>query len=153
MRIAVFQPDIALNLGAIIRLGVCFGAATHVIEPCGFPFSLKAVRRSALDYAEHADLHRWDSWSSFVERRPEGRLLLLTTQGATSLWAHRFASSDTLLLGRESAGAPPEVHEAADARLLIPIEPPARSLNIAMAAAIALAEWRRQSFAAAPRDP
>lgn len=149
MKIAAFEPDIPQNLGALIRLSVCFGASIDVIEPCGFPFSIKAVRRAAMDYADHAEMRRWDSWAQFQAQRAPGRLLLLTTAAAAALWEHRFAPTDVLLLGRESAGAPREVHDAADRRLIIPMEPPARSLNVATAAAIALGEWRRQLHEAA----
>lgn len=142
--LAAYQPDIAPNLGAMIRLCACFGAPLAVIEPCGFPFSVKALRRAAMDYADLAEIRRWDGWEAFLAGRPPGRLILLTTQGAAPLWEHRFAPGDCVMVGRESAGAPPEVHAAADARLYIPQKPPTRSLNVAMAAAIALAEARRQ---------
>ena len=143
--LAVYQPDIALNLGAMIRLGACFNAPIEVIEPCGFPFSLRAVRRSAMDYAELAEIRHRSSWAAFLAERPRGRLILLTTAAnAAPLWSARFEESDCLLVGRESAGAPPEVHEAADLRLRIPTASGARSLNVAMAAAIALAEAKRQ---------
>lgn len=143
-RLAVHQPDIAPNLGAMIRIAACFGAPIDVIEPCGFPFSVKALRRAAMDYADLAEIRRHDGWEAFLAQRPPGRLALLTTQGAAPLWTHRFAPDDCLLVGRESAGAPPEVHAAADVRLFIPQQPPTRSLNVAVAAAIALAEAQRQ---------
>ena len=144
MRLAAYQPDIAPNLGALIRLGACFGAPIDVIEPCGFPFSLKTVRRAAMDYAEHAEIVRHDSWAAFQADRPPGRLILMTTQAAAELWSFAFEPNDSLLLGRESAGAPEEVHAAADARLCIPLRPGARSLNVVTAAAIALGEAERQ---------
>lgn len=144
-RLTVYQPDIALNLGAMIRLGACFGAPIDVIEPCGFPFSMRAVRRSAMDYAEIAEVLRWSSWEKFLQERPAGRLLLLTTAAdATPIWEARLQASDCFIVGRESAGAPPEVHEVADLRLRIPTASQARSLNVASAAAIALAEAQRQ---------
>jgi tRNA (cytidine/uridine-2'-O-)-methyltransferase len=143
-RLALFQPDIAPNVGAILRLGACLGVPVHVIEPCGFPFSPHAWRRSAMDYADLAELHRHDSWAAFLAERPPGRLVAMTTRGAASLWDFRFAPGDTLLMGRESAGLPDEVHAAAVARLLIPMQPGARSLNVAMTAAIAVAEAGRQ---------
>ena len=145
IRLALFQPDIAPNVGAVLRLGACLGVPVHVIEPCGFPFSPKAWRRQAMDYADLAELHRHDSWDAFVAERPPGRLVAMTTKGADSLWEFRFEPGDTLLMGRESAGLPDAVHRAADARLLIPLQPGARSLNVAMAAAIAVAEAGRQS--------
>jgi tRNA (cytidine/uridine-2'-O-)-methyltransferase len=143
-RLALFQPDIAPNVGAILRLGACLGVPVHVIEPCGFPFSPHAWRRQAMDYAGLADLHRHDSWAAFLAERPPGRLVAMTTKGEDSLWDFRFEPGDTLLMGRESAGLPDQVHAAADARLLIPMQPGARSLNVAMAAAISVAEAGRQ---------
>jgi tRNA (cytidine/uridine-2'-O-)-methyltransferase len=142
--LALYQPDIALNVGAILRLGACLGAPVHVIEPCGFAFSPHAWRRSAMDYADLAELHRHDSWEAFIAERPPGRLIAMTTTAASSLWEFTFQPGDTLLMGRESAGLPDEIRRAADARLLIPMQPGARSLNVAMAAAIAVAEAGRQ---------
>lgn len=142
--LALYQPDIAPNVGAVLRLGACLGVPVHVIEPCGFPFSPRAWRRQVMDYADLAELHRHDSWATFLTDRPAGRLLALTTAGAQNLWDFTFCPDDTLLIGRESAGLPPEVHAAADARIAIQMQPGARSLNMAMAAAIATAEAGRQ---------
>ena len=144
IRLALFQPDIAPNVGAVLRLGACLGVPVHVIEPCGFPFSPHAWRRSAMDYADLAELIRHDSWAAFLAERPPGRLIAMTTKGAASLWDFAFQPGDTLLMGRETAGLPDEVHAATDARLLIPMQPGARSLNLATAAAIAVAEAGRQ---------
>ncbi len=144
LRLALYQPDIAPNVGAILRLGACLGVPVHVIEPCGFPFSPHAWRRSAMDYADLAELHRHNSWPAFQAERPLGRLIAMTTKAASSLWDFTFRPGDTILMGRESAGLPDEVHAAADARLLIPMQRQARSLNVAMAAAIAVAEAGRQ---------
>jgi tRNA (cytidine/uridine-2'-O-)-methyltransferase len=144
IRLALFQPDIAPNVGAVLRLGACLGVPVHVIEPCGFPFSPRAWRRSAMDYADLAELIRHDSWPAFLAERPPGRLIAMTTKGASSLWDFAFQPGDTLLMGRETAGLPDEVHAATDARLLIPMQPGARSLNVATAAAIAVAEAGRQ---------
>ncbi len=144
IRLALYQPDIAPNVGAVLRLGACLGVPVHVIEPCGFAFSSHAWRRSAMDYADLAELHRHESWQAFLDERPAGRLVAMTTKGAESLWGFAFQPGDTILMGRESAGLPDEVHVAADARLLIPMQPGARSLNVAMAAAIAVAEAGRQ---------
>ena len=127
-----------------MRLSVCFDAPLHVIEPCGFPFSAKAVRKAAMDYAAKADVIAHASWQRFLTDRPKGRLTLMTTKAAKPLWDHQFHGDDVILLGRESAGAPDEVHAAADARLLIPMPGDGRSLNIAMAAGIAVAEAARQ---------
>jgi tRNA (cytidine/uridine-2'-O-)-methyltransferase len=147
MRLALFQPDIPQNLGAAIRLGACLGAAIDVIEPSGFPVSTPALRRAAMDYARSADIQRHDSWTAFLAapQRAEGRLLLFTTRGAQPFHDFRYRPGDTLLFGRESVGAPPEVHDAADARLVIPLAPGARSLNLGVSAGIALAEALRQT--------
>lgn len=143
MQFAAYQPDLAPNLGSIIRLGVCFDAPVHVIEPCGFPFSLKQVRKRALDYADKADLHHHDSWETFCDADP-GRLVLLTTKGATDLWDFSFEPGDCLLVGRESAGVPDHVHDVAKARVRIPMPGGGRSLNVAISAGIAMAEALRQ---------
>lgn len=144
MRIALFEPDIPPNLGTILRLGACLDVPVHVIEPCGFPFSVQAVRRSAMDYLEHADIRRHESWQTFADERPAGRLVLLTTRAAMPYPAFRFAADDILLLGRETRGVPDEVHAAADARLVIPVRPGLRSINVATAAAMVLGEALRQ---------
>ena len=147
MRLALFQPDIPQNLGAAIRLCACLGVALEVIEPCAFPLSDRRLKRAALDYAAQVRLR--SSWAEFLaapERRTGG-LLLFTTKAASSYFEHRYDAGDTLLFGRESAGVPDEVHAAADARLLIPLQPAARSLNVVTAAAMALGEARRQTAA------
>ena len=148
MRLVSFQPDIPQNLGALMRLGVCFGMPVHVIEPCGFPFSSRAVKKAAMDYAAEALVTGHASWDRFLAERPAGRLVLLTTSGAVAHWDFRWRVNDMLLLGRESAGAPDHVHEAADARVAIPMPGGGRSLNVAMAAGIAAAEALRQLSAA-----
>lgn len=146
MRLALFQPDIPQNAGAAIRVAACFGAALDIIEPCGFPLDSKALRRTALDYGALATPALHASWPAFLKspERNAGRLVLLTTKAAAALWDFSFRESDILMTGRESEGAPDEVHAAADARLCIPLAPGARSLNVAVAAAVALAEARRQ---------
>ena len=146
MRLALFQPDIPQNLGAALRLGACLATPVDVIEPCGFPLSDAGVRRAAMDYGALADLTRHASWADFLAapQRADGRLILFTTKGAEALHGFAFAPGDTLLFGRESAGAPPQVHAAADARLFIPLAPGARSLNLTVSAAIALSEGLRQ---------
>lgn len=148
VRLALIEPEIAPNVGAVLRLGACLGVPVHVVEPCGFPFSPRAWRRQAMDYAELAELYRHDSWEAFLAERPPGRLLALAPGGATALWDFRFAPGDTLLLGRESTGLAQAALAAAGARLRIPMRPGARSLNLAMAAAIAAAEAIRQLSAA-----
>jgi len=146
MRLALYQPDIPQNTGAIVRLCACFGVPLDVIEPCGFTFTDKQLRRAALDYAPLADVTRHADWDSF-RAVTSGRLLLLTTAGDRAYTEHAFAADDVLLLGREEAGVPPAVHAAAAARLRIPLVPGARSLNVAVAAAIVLGEALRQTSA------
>ncbi|MBN9086832.1 MAG: tRNA (cytidine(34)-2'-O)-methyltransferase [Reyranella sp.] len=145
MRLALYQPDIPQNLGAFIRLAACLGTPLDVIEPCGFPVDDKRIRRAAMDYVDLARLTRHASWEAFRRDRPPGRLVLLTTAGATRLPDARFQPDDILLLGRESAGAPAEVHEAADLRVRVPLQKGARSLNVALAAAVVLSEALRQT--------
>ncbi len=142
-QIAAFEPDLAPNLGSLVRLGVCFDSPVHVIEPCGFPFSMKLLRTRALDYGEKADVRHHDSWDHFNQAR-NGRLVLMTTKGATDLYDFTFQPGDCILLGRESAGVPDHVHAAADARVMIPMPGGGRSLNVAIAAGIALGEAVRQ---------
>jgi tRNA (cytidine/uridine-2'-O-)-methyltransferase len=147
MRIAQFEPDIAQNTGTILRLAACFGLEAHIIEPAGFPTSDRAFRRAGMDYLDHVALVRHRSWPVFEDwRRSAGaRLVLFSTRAERSYLDHRFNASDILLFGRESAGVPPEVHDAADVRLVIPITPGLRSLNVAMACAMAVGEALRQT--------
>ncbi len=145
MKITLFQPDIAQNLGAIMRLGACFGVPVDIIEPCGFPLTTKALRRTAMDYGAPSEILRHPSWDSFVDSPREGRLVLFTTQGATELDKFDFEQNDTLLFGRESAGVPDYVHAAADARVIIPLSKGMRSFNLATSAAIGLYEALRQT--------
>jgi tRNA (cytidine/uridine-2'-O-)-methyltransferase len=145
MRLVLYQPDIPQNVGAAIRVAACFGAVLDIVEPSGFPLDAKEIRRVALDYAALAPPTVHASWNEFLRAySPESRLVLLTTRGEVDLWDFRFRADDTILVGRESAGAPDEVHAAADARLRIPLAEGARALNVAVAAAVALAEARRQ---------
>lgn len=145
--LALFEPDIPQNAGAVMRLCACFAAPLHVIQPAGFDLSDRRLRRAGMDYLALVELRRHRDWAAFEAWRiGEGRrLIALTAHGDTPLAAFAFQSGDVLLLGRESAGLPPHVHEAADARLRIPIRREARSLNLAMAAAIALYEALRQT--------
>ena len=145
MRLAAFEPDIPQNLGAMIRIAACFGVQIHVIEPCGFPFSVKSFRRSAMDYADVADIVHHSSWRAFQRDRAAGRLVLMTTNSNQGLWNFNFDAEDTILMGRETSGVPAEVHEAADQSLRIPIVERARSLNVAVAAGIAISEGLRQT--------
>ncbi len=145
MRLALFEPDIPQNLGAFIRLAACLGAPLDIIEPCGFPVDDKRIRRAAMDYLDLAKIVRHASWQAFRLTRTPGRLVLLTTSGDRTFPDVAFRADDTLLLGRESAGVPAEVHDAADVRLRIPLQPGARSLNVALAAAMVLSEALRQT--------
>jgi tRNA (cytidine/uridine-2'-O-)-methyltransferase len=146
LRLALFEPDIPQNTGALLRLAACFGIAVDLIEPFGFVFDDRRLRRAVLDYAARVQLHRHASWDGFLAARdPEPRLVLLTTRGTVPLDRFSFAATDTLLLGRESAGVPEAVHAAAAARVVIPLQPGNRSLNVAMAGAIALYEALRQT--------
>lgn len=146
MQIALFQPDIPQNTGTILRLCACLGIAAHIIEPAGFPVSDRHFRRAGMDYLDHVSIVRHDSWSKFEEwRAAQGaRLLLFTTKAATDYRDFRYQTSDILLFGRESAGVTDAVIEAVDARLVIPITPGLRSLNVAMSAAMAAGEALRQ---------
>jgi tRNA (cytidine/uridine-2'-O-)-methyltransferase len=147
MRIALYQPDIPQNTGTILRLCACFGIEAHLIGPAGFPTSDRAFRRAGMDYLDAVTIVRHAAWPDFDAWRVAGRyrLVLFTTSGAKSYVDHRFGTDDVLLFGRESAGVPPEVHQAADARLVIPMRPGMRSLNIAVAAAMAAGEALRQT--------
>ena len=144
IRLALYQPDIPQNAGALLRLGGCLGVPVDIIEPCGFVMGDRQLRRAGMDYLALAEWRRHASWDSFLAER-RGRLVLLTTKGSERYDRFAFAAGDTLLLGRESAGAPEEVHRAADARLRVPLRPGARSLNVALAAAIVLGEALRQT--------
>ncbi|AGH48137.1 tRNA/rRNA methyltransferase SpoU [Sphingomonas sp. MM-1] len=144
MRIALFQPDIAGNVGTILRLGACFGVPVDIIEPCGFPFSERGLRRAGMDYAASADIARHADWDAF-RAATAGRIVLLTTKAAVRLPEARFLPNDILLMGSESAGVPDHVHEAAGLAVRIPMRPGFRSLNVAVSAGIALAEAIRQN--------
>jgi tRNA (cytidine/uridine-2'-O-)-methyltransferase len=154
MRLALYQPDIPQNTGTILRMAACFSVPVDIIGPAGFDMRDSALRRAGLDYLEHAVLHRHISLASYLEARAPGRLVLLTTRGTVRHVDFRFEADDTLLLGRESAGVPDEVHALADHRVAIPLRPGLRSLNIAVAASIALAEALRQTDGLPPlRSP
>lgn len=148
MRLALFEPDIPQNTGAMLRLAACLGVGVDVIEPCGFAWSDARMRRAGLDYLDLAELRRHASWDAFRAARAAatgGRLVLLTTTGAEELHGFAFAPGDTLLVGRESAGVPAMVREATDAAVRIPMRPGARALNVALAAALAMGEALRQT--------
>ncbi|MPZ56312.1 MAG: tRNA methyltransferase [Rhizobiales bacterium] len=149
MRIALFEPDIPQNTGAILRLCACLEIEAHLIEPAGFPTTDRAFRRAGMDYLERVRLVRHVSWVAFETwRRAERlRLVLFTTQGSVPYLGHRYRRDDILLFGRESAGVPKAVHAAADVRLTIPMQPGLRSINVAMAVAMAVGETIRQTQA------
>jgi tRNA (cytidine/uridine-2'-O-)-methyltransferase len=147
MRIALFQPDIPQNTGTILRLCACLGVEAHIIEPAGFPVSDRHFRRAGMDYLDQVTIMRHDSWPAFELWRSgqDGRLVLFSTKAAEPYLDYRYGAHDILLFGRESAGVSDEVVAAADARLVIPIRPGLRSLNVAMAVAMALGEALRQT--------
>ncbi len=147
MRIALFEPDIPQNTGTILRLCACLGVEAHLIEPAGFPISDRAFRRAGMDYLDQVAIVRHTSWSAFEAFREQAgyRLVVFTTRAAVSYLELRFTAGDILLFGRESAGLPEAVHARADARLAIPMRPGLRSLNVAMACAMALGEALRQT--------
>lgn len=151
MQVALYQPDIPQNTGTILRLCACLDVAAHIIEPAGFPVSDRHFRRSGMDYLDQVTISRHDSWRKFAEwRKAAGsRLLLFSTKAARPYLDFGYQTGDILLFGRESAGVPDEVMESADERLVIPIAPGMRSLNVAVSAAMALGEALRQTRSAA----
>ena len=159
MRLALFQPDIAGNVGTVLRMAACLGVGVDLIEPMGFAYGDRALTRAGMDYLAHAEVARHTDWIAF-ERQVTGRIVLLTTAGATPLPRARFDAGDVLLLGSESAGVPPWVHARADLGVCVPMRSGLRSLNVAVAGAIVLGEALRQtgwpgwddpsSFAAGP---
>lgn len=147
MRLAAYQPEIAGNMGALLRLAACFEVAIDVIEPCGFVWSDARMRRAAMDYAQNVDVTRHADWRAFdaTTHETRARIVLLTTKATVRLPDFVFAPDDVLLLGSESAGVPADVAAACEAAVRIPIGAQVRSLNIAVAAGIALAEALRQT--------
>lgn len=156
MRLALFEPDIAQNAGTMMRLAACLGVAVDLIEPCGFIVGDAKFRRSAMDYLDRIDLVRHSSWAAFqaarLARPDPGRLVLLTTRADRRYIDARFEPGDTILVGRESAGVPDAVHQAADLRLIVPMQAGLRSINVALTAAMVLGEALRQTnlFAEGP---
>lgn len=146
LRIALYQPDIAGNTGTILRFAACLGLGVDIIEPAGFPLSDRTLKRAGMDYLEMAALTRHVDWHAFEQWRKSGvrRLVLLSTKAATAYTDFAFADGDVLLFGRESAGVPDPVHEAADARLVIPMQPGTRSINVALSVAMVAGEAIRQ---------
>jgi tRNA (cytidine/uridine-2'-O-)-methyltransferase len=148
MRLALHEPDIPQNTGTLLRLCACLGVGVDLIEPCGFILDDRRLRRAGMDYLESVELTRHSSWAAYRSWRRSheaGRLVLLTTRAETPYVAFRFAATDTLMVGRETEGVPDAVHAACDARLLIPMRPGLRSLNVALAAAMVLGEALRQT--------
>ena len=143
MRIALYQPDQPGNVGTIMRLAACLGTPLDLIFPCGFPFSDRALKRAGMDYAAIANVCRHEDWRAFLQAK-EGRIMLFTTRGAARIDETQFHADDILLFGSESSGVPDPVHDSADERVRIPQVPGTRSLNIAIAAGIGLAEALRQ---------
>lgn len=144
MRLALFEPDIPQNAGALLRLGACLGVAVDIIEPCGFALSDRRLRRAGLDYLDKTVMTRHRSWQVF-QAGLDSRLILLTTGGDVRYTDFDYADTDTLMVGRESAGVPATVHDRADARVTVPMRPGLRSLNVALAAAMVLGEALRQT--------
>ena len=144
MRLALYEPDIPQNCGTMLRLAACLGLGVDIIEPCGFVWGDRRLRRAGMDYLADVEVARHPSWAAYRESL-QGRLLLLTTQGELTYAAFAYACSDTLLLGRESCGVPQDVHDAASARLKIPMRPGLRSINVALAAAMVLGEALKQT--------
>ena len=146
LRIALYQPDIAGNTGTILRFAACLGLGVDIIEPTGFPLSDRTLKRAGMDYLEVAALTRHVDWHAFEDWRKASarRLLLLSTKAATAYTDFAFSNGDILLFGRESAGVPDPVHEAADARLTIPMQPGTRSINVALSVAMVAGEAIRQ---------
>ena len=144
MRIALFEPEIAGNVGAVMRLGACFGVAVDLIEPLGFAWDDRRVRRTAMDYIDHVEVRRHGDFASFRAATP-GRLVLLTTKGPDSLYDFEFEPGDVLLFGKESGGVPADIADQCAARVRIPLRPAVRSFNLATSAAIALGEALRQT--------
>jgi tRNA (cytidine/uridine-2'-O-)-methyltransferase len=145
MRIALYQPEIAGNVGAVMRLGACFGVGVDLIEPMGFPWEDKRVRRTAMDYIDHVEVARHQSFDAFGKTAEGLRLVLLSTKATTSLYDFDFRPDDILMFGKESAGVPRDVVAACGAKVRIPLRAQVRSFNLATSAAIALGEALRQT--------
>lgn len=150
MRLALFQPDIPQNTGTLLRLGACLDLPLDIIEPCGFVFAERTLKRSGMDYLEMVNYRRHNSWQDFLQYRKEhpeeyGRIVLLTTHASEPYYDFEFKENDIILMGRESAGVPQEVHELVDARLLIPMNEKARSINVAVSAVMVVGEALRQT--------
>ena len=144
VRIALYQPEIAGNVGAVLRTAACLGASVDLIEPLGFIWDDKRVARAAMDYIDHVAIRRHSGWDAFAATL-NGRLVLSTTRGATDLWMTRFRPDDVLLFGSEGAGVPEAVHARADLAVRVPVRAGLRSLNLSVAVGVVLAEALRQT--------
>ncbi|MBR2140965.1 MAG: tRNA (cytidine(34)-2'-O)-methyltransferase [Rickettsiales bacterium] len=145
MKILLYQPDIAGNVGTIMRMSVCFDLELNIIEPCGFPFDEnKIMKRSAMDYLDNVKLKRYSSFEEFKENNKDCRVILLTTKSSVPYHTFSFKENDVIMVGRESAGVPEEIHNSVDSRLLIPMKNGARCLNVAISLSIVLGEALRQ---------
>lgn len=144
MRVALYEPEIPQNTGTILRTAACLGFGVDIIEPCGFPISDRRLKRAGMDYINHVDYTLHLSYDTFLQKRPPGRLIYLTPEAATSYTAFTFHFTDTILLGREADGIPYEIATAIPQHLSIPMAPPCRSLNVAIAGAIVMAHMRHQ---------
>ena len=146
MRIALYQPDIAQNTGTILRMAVCFGLPVDIIEPCGFIWNSKELKRAGMDYLDKVDVTRHLAWETFIKKYPNNRLVLLTTKSSVPYTDFSFEKDDILLFGRESAGVPSDVHDYVQHRIRIPMHPEERSLNLAVSCGIATSEAMRQTM-------
>ena len=144
MKVVLYQPDIAGNLGSAMRLCACFETNLEIIEPCGFPLTEKALRRAAMDYGDTTQIYRHRNWDTF-RKAQSSRIVLFTTKAATKLDEFKFEPNDVLIFGRESAGVPDHIHEVVDERVIIPISTQARSFNLANSVSIGLFEGLRQT--------
>ena len=145
MRLALYQPEIPQNAGTMIRMAACFGLPVDIIEPCGFIFDDRRFERAGMDYLKETEINRYVSFDAYLEEKPQGRLILLTTKSSLPYTRFQFEKDDILLMGRESAGVPEEVHKQADGRVLIPMKKQMRSLNVAISCGIVLGEAMRQT--------
>lgn len=145
MQLALYQPDIPPNTGTIIRMAACLNVPVNIIEPCGFPFGEKSFRRAGMDYIDQSMTIRHKSWELFLETIGDARIILLSTKAAQAYTHITYRPDDIILLGRESAGVPDDVHGRADVRVIIPMAPDTRSLNVAVSAAMVLGEALRQT--------
>ena len=144
MKVALYQPDIAGNVGTIIRMCACLGLDLDIIEPCGFPFNREQIKKSGLDYIDSVNITRYVSFDEFREKNKNSRIILMSTKASQNYRKFNFQKDDILLAGRESAGVPEHVHNASDARVLIPMANGMRSLNVAISIAMVLGEGLRQ---------